>query len=278
MREPNFSESQLQQSVNSALVRYIFEVRQKWASAVVPSLVAENVLGWDTAFYFPWLAQQPNSDHEGCNIFFQYKLSNEMTSPGAREWEHWNCPYLRFKIPHRSQDPVSLHYIDDYHQWVQLKKLSDDGYPTFYSTNPMLEKSELHSYYKSGTLLDNIPLLDVNSITSQHKHVTFTPSSTEFILHSEKAHSSKRRFSDVLGEFTNKKGRPISTLNKRLLSTLSEMPYKDKWWSEDLGMIMKPHTSDPIKKHDQWLQHVLITLFVRKHLGVFMLWVPTGAN
>jgi len=69
MRDPNFSESQLQQAVNCAYIRHIYEARSQWVFAHVPSLFTEFDLGWDSAFYFPWLHPPPENDYEGCNYF-----------------------------------------------------------------------------------------------------------------------------------------------------------------------------------------------------------------
>ncbi len=166
MREPNFSESQLQQAVNSAYIRYLFETRGNWVFANVPSLFDEFNLGWDSAFYFPWLPQLPADDHEGCNFFLQYKLSGHLTSAGAKEWSFWNNEYFRFKIPHSTRN-ASGTFLDDYHQWDRLKELANLNYPTFYVTNSTLSKNVLKNEYSSGTLLNSTPLLDVRLIAKE---------------------------------------------------------------------------------------------------------------
>ena len=184
MREPNFSESQLQQAVNTAFIRRVFERYGFWAFAHVPSLPTEFALGWDTAFHLPWLPHAPSPDDEGCNFFLQYKLSGELTSPGAKEWSSWSQQYFRFKIPHSTRDSAGK-FIEDYHQWERLKALADKNYPTFYATNSTLRKAELQNSLQAGTLLDLIPLLDIRTVKAAHKHVTFTTISTTFALHSD---------------------------------------------------------------------------------------------
>jgi hypothetical protein len=137
MRDPNFSESQLQQAVNTAFIRYVLEKHGIWVFANIPSLIDEFDLGWDSAFHFPWLPHLPQPDHQGSNFFIQYKLSGELTSPGAKEWQHWNSAYFRFKIPHSTKDSTGS-FVDDYHQWDRLKELANQNYPTFYATNSTL--------------------------------------------------------------------------------------------------------------------------------------------
>jgi hypothetical protein len=171
MREPNFSESQFQQAVNTAFIQQVFRDHGIWSFAHVPSLIAEFDLGWDTAFHFPWLPNLPSPDDEGSNFFLQYKLSGELTSRGALEWSNWNGAYFRFKIPHSTRAPGGT-FIDDYHQWDRLRALAEKDYPTFYATNITLHKSVLQSQLQDGTLLDNVAALDVRGVAAQHKHVS----------------------------------------------------------------------------------------------------------
>lgn len=180
MPAPNFSEFQLQQAVNTAYTRYIYEKHHRWMYPIVPSLVAEFNLGWDSAFYFPWL-HKTHPNPEGCNFFIQYKLSDELTTKRAKEWQFWNSKYFRFKIPYQTRDNNG-NLIDDYNQWDCLKELANQNYPTFYATNHTLCKDALLSSFENGTLLDEIPFLDVRNVNSHHKHVTFTQNSNHFCL------------------------------------------------------------------------------------------------
>ena len=75
MTNPNFSESQLQQLVNTEITMHLFSKEGKIYIPNIVSLIQENRLGWDTAFYFPWLTPPPNPNHRGYNFFIQYKLS-----------------------------------------------------------------------------------------------------------------------------------------------------------------------------------------------------------
>ena len=79
MGEPNFSESQLQQAVNTAYIRHVYEQSGQWIFVNVPSLIDEFDLGWDSGSYFPWYPQMPHHDHEGCNFLFStnYLLSGQ---------------------------------------------------------------------------------------------------------------------------------------------------------------------------------------------------------
>jgi hypothetical protein len=273
MREPNFSESQLQQAVNTAYIRRIHEQHGIWVFANVPSLIDEFDLGWDSAFYFPWLPHSPLVDHEGCNFFVQYKLSSELTSAGAKEWEHWGTQYFRFKIPHSTRD-VSGQFVDDYHQWNHLKALANQNYPTFYATNSTLSKDLLRQASQAGTLLADIPLLDVRSVEALHKHVTFIQDSTFFLLHSEKEKASRGSFVTVMEKLAEQSTASLKVSAELLLRILKKIGRNDEMWNSDLSKITQAHRIRVPNRLLPLVTHLLISSFVRKHLGAEMLWFP----
>lgn len=275
MREPNFSESQLQQAANTAFIRRIVEQHGFWAFAHVPSLMAEFDLGWDTAFHLHWLPHVPSADDEGCNFFLQYKLSGELTSHGAKEWSHWGEQYFRFKIPHSTRDS-SGQFIDDYHQWERLKALANKGYPTFYATNSTLQKAELQSALQAGTLLDHVPLMDVRTVAAVHKHVTFTSSSSIFALHSEKEEVRKLSFASALDLLAESRQSSLAASAKELLRGLKELGENDEAWNRDLARLSAPPDQPLPRQLQAWVQHALLASFVRKHLGAELLWLPKG--
>lgn len=273
MRDPNFSESQLQQAVNTAYIRHIFDVHGRWVFANVPSLFDEFDLGWDTAFHFPWLHYPPDDDHEGCNFFLQYKLSGQLTSAGAKEWPFWGSEYFRFKIPQSTRD-VSGTFVDDYHQWDRLKELADRNYPTFYATNSTLSKDELKSESKAGTLLNTIPMLDVRTVASLHKQVTFTPDSAHFLMHSEKEEVKKTSFADTIERLAAIPAERPEKSNEKLLKALGEIGGKDDNWKADVTK-MRQLGDDPFpRRFMPWIMRSMISSFIRKHVGANMLWLP----
>jgi hypothetical protein len=228
MNEANLSESQLQQAVNTAYARRVFELHGFWPLPFVPSLVAEAELGWDTAFYFPWILHPPSGDDQGSNVFLQYKLSAEFVSPGAKEWPEWGTAYYRFKIPHNT---------DDYHQWDRLKALANKQCPTYYATNATLLLAELTQNYQAGTLPENTPLLDVRLTSDQHKHVTFTPSSAYFLLHSEKEEVHKTTVEAVLSGEQQGAKMGFADAADRIVSDLSEVGGEDGLWRDELARL-----------------------------------------
>lgn len=276
MREPNFSESQLQQAVNTAYIRTVYEKHGIWIFANVPSLIDEFDLGWDSAFHFPWYPHLPHPDHEGCNFFIQYKLSGELTSAGAKEWKYWHSEYLRFKIPHSTKDS-SGKFVDDYHQWDRLKDLANQDYPTFYATNFTLSKDDLRNASQAGTILNDIPLLDVRGVGAFHKHVTFTSSSTFFLLHSENEESSKISFATAVEKLSKKKTTSLNAASEALLRVLNEIGGNDEEWNSDLMKIRQASGNQTPRGNQTWITQSFLSSFVRKHLGTEMLWLPKNS-
>lgn len=274
MLEPNFSESQLQQAVNIAFVN---SVSRRYGVTLlfpyVPSLVAEFDLGWDTAFSLPWLPHPPLAEHDGCNFFIQYKLSGELTSTGAKEWPIWRGNYFRFTIPHHTRNAASGSPSDDYHQWDCLKALAQKGYPTFYVTNSTLGKAQLRDGLEKENLLDSIPMLDVRKVVNRHKHVTFTPKSDYFLLHSEPERIPKVTLLKAIGSVPSDKNVPISQAMTEVIASLQEIGLGEELSYELRRIEVISDLAIP-----SWLRpsakHVALRSVVRSFLGAEMLWVP----
>ncbi|MFM0213043.1 hypothetical protein PQQ96_37245 [Paraburkholderia sediminicola] len=206
MPDPNFSESQLQTAANLA---YANEIRQRTGGIpfpFVPSLPAEFLLGWDTAFDLDWIRHRLSGPfaerHKGCNFFLQYKLSSLVDSPSrSREWATWGKAYFRFQIPHRKR--IEGRYRNEFHQWMRLKEIAAAGVPTFYATNTMIEERELRTLFENGNLLDRIALLDVAPIKRKHVHVSFADPFSKFALHSTPEETPFLSFREAVASFAN---------------------------------------------------------------------------
>jgi hypothetical protein len=213
MREPNFGEGQLQHSVNSSILIEILAPLGIRISAKVPTPRREHHLGWDTGFYFDWLPHRPLIEHDGCNFFIQYKLSVERSSRAA-QFQSWRRPFLRFRIPYRKRGE------EDYSQWDRIKELADEGYPSFYCTNSILELEEMGQLEVSGQLLDETPFLDVRKITGLHVYATFTRDSSYFILHSEEEAIEVTRWPNLIEKLIGEEKTNLEEGNRRLYKIL----------------------------------------------------------
>lgn len=186
--------------------------------------------------------------------------------------ECWNEEYFRFKIPHSTKDDKGK-FVDDYHQWECLKKLADQGYPTFYATNATLSKDALQKSTRRGTLLDETPLLDVRGVKALHKHVTFTEESEIFMLHSDTEESPKKSFRDLFDVLRQTKSTSLENSTKTIINSLSEMGNGNEEWRNDLSRITALPRIDP-RSLQAWRKYVMLTSFVRKHIGSELLWLP----
>lgn len=275
MPEPNFSESQLQNAVNTAYGRAAFDLHGTWIMARIPSLFAEFDLGWDSGFYMPWVPHAPSATDKGCNFFLQYKLSSSLLTSGAKEWNDWRSAYFRFKVPHSRQDPVTGKLVDDYHQWDRLKALANRGYPVFYATNWTVDESELDAAFTAGTLLDHLPSLDVRTVHARHKHVTFTDSSASFLLHSEPEETRKVPLSEALAALQDGPMVTIGSGTQSVIDTARELWSRNERLMGDLGRIESQQLDDGVPQRLRpWLKRARLASVLRRYYGLELHWRP----
>jgi hypothetical protein len=274
--EPNFSEAQLQNAINTAYARAAFEHHGHWIMARVPTLLAEFDLGWDSAFYFPWLPYAPSVQNKGCNFFVQYKLSNTLLTSSAKEWDDWKRSYLRFRIPHVRQDSTTKKIVDDYHQWDRLKDLANRGYPVFYATNWTIEEADLDSAFRDGTLLDRVPSLDVRGVRSRHKHVTFTENSAGFRLHSAPERVPKTSLSEALVALGDEEMVSVGQATQSIIGSAREMwASSNRRFSEDLENVDSPQIDQLFPQPFRpWVKRARLSGLLRRHFAIELLWRP----
>jgi|APCry1669188910_1035180.scaffolds.fasta_scaffold13259_2 hypothetical protein len=277
MTEPDFSESQLQQAANAEFIDQVKALNGHKLFVRVPSLVEENNLGWDSAAYLPWAPELPSDSDHGCNFFLQYKLSNELNSPGAKEWHEWLKPYFRFRIPHRSKDDDGK-LFDDYQQWERLKALADKGYPTYYATNATLKVSVLMKAYENGEMLKLVPLLDVRGVRQKHKHVTFTDIAKNFSMHSEREEAQRMGFNDLLEKLIGSEKVTLKVAVDKLILTLKAMSGDDENWINGLQKLESFFEQNPGRPVPYWLRHSLIASFIHVHSGVNLYWMSLATD
>src|SRR5450830_126635 len=239
MIDPNFSESQLQTAANLA---YANEIRKKTGGIpfpFVPSLPAEFMLGWDTAFDLDWLRHRLSGPfalhHKGCNFFLQYKLSSLVDrSSSPKEWGIWGKPYFRFQIPHRKK--IGKRYHNDFHQWDRLKEIAKAGVPTFYATNTMLEENDLKSLFENGTLLSRVALLDIAPIKRKHVRASFAEPFSNFSLHSTPEETRLLSFAEALSGFEGISSHSYDQGIEQLITIAENLTKNDSSDSEALSI------------------------------------------
>ena len=266
MIEPNFSESQLQQVVNTEITIQSFLHTGKMYNPTVVNLIEEYNLGWDTAFYFPWLLKTPHPKHRGCNFFIQYKLSELVEGSRGNEYSSWGCSYLRFKIPYLTKNETTGKYIYDYNQFDRLKELADEGYYTYYATNHILFDYQLFRLADSQQLLDEIPFLDVSSIIGYHPKVTFTERSLYFLLHSDAKKIDIVRWEQIFASVRKIKGTALSEDVKYINEFLIRAEEKLEF-SKERGFL---YEKAKISQVTQPLRPVAEALIAAKYLRLYL--------
>ena len=159
----------------------------------LPSLSAENSLGWDAAI----------TPTEGTVIFYQFKMSEYLSHGNSKHVEDgMYSSYYRF----------FLHPDGGNRQHRLLKDLGDTLAPTYYVAPEVPTEALFSAAYQTETVITSsrlIPLIECPAVsaTDVEKHyITYAPGTTEFTFHSE----PKRRVGSVFG-------RELPQLYKELL-------------------------------------------------------------
>ena len=264
--ETNFSESQLQQLINTEITLRVFQVRKIVPVPIIIDLIEEYSLGWDSAFYFPWMNYPPHEGARGANFFIQYKLSDEITTRNGKYYNNWNETYLRFFIPHRAN---SRHI--DYHQYDRLKELANEGYPVYYATNQIMDLDELKTVASQIKLLDQTPFLDVNDINNHHKEVTFTRTSNHFLLHSKIEKLNKTTWENIYKNENNK-----FTL-RETLDFLSKVLIREETRKSDNNQVSFSYQYNRVSGSNQGIikiikQSYLVSFYLKLYLNLNWYW------
>jgi hypothetical protein len=218
--EPNFSESQLQQLINTEVTLRLVQSGRGMFLPVVISLPEEAVKGWDTGFFFPWLTAPGLDDHRGCNFFLQYKLASLLEGRRGGEWSFWRKPYFRFRIPHNSKDRNSGEYFEDYHQLEALRVIAAKGYPVYYVSNRTPYEETLFEIAKSQQLLDTQAIIKLRSTTLNHRYVTYTEFGKQCYMHSRPEEQPLSNWEDVLSASLESGTSTLSQLVPELEDTI----------------------------------------------------------
>ncbi len=264
---PDFSESQLQQLINTEITLRLYSATQQVYSPSIVSLVREHDLGWDTAFYFPWLSTPPHPDHKGCNLFIQYKLS-ELLGAGGGEYSVWGCPYMRFRIPHSVKSQATGRYENDYAQFDNLKELADTGYSTYYATNHIVRSQDLFSLGASQRLLDEIPFLDISFVSDHPLKVTFTEQSAFFMLFSDPTEAKMMKWENVLRTIQEAR-RTIFREDVEFVSDLvMRLEERLKVAGDVLFRLQRTRIADISLPERSMLEALLLAKYLRQYSGI----------
>jgi len=266
--KPNFSESQLQYIVNSEILFYLYQNLHVKYIPILPNLIDEHLLCWDSAFYFDWLRIPPYSDNYGCNLFLQYKLSDLISNKSGKEYSNWNEPYFRFSIPYHIKNKTTGSYYYDFNQFDGLKQIANKGYSVFYTTNNVVYQEELFSMCLNGTILDEIPFCNVSKISGKHYRVTFTKNSTYFRLHSKQEEIKILKWNSIYNNLKEAKYTDLSNDRAFLRNFLIEF--------EKIHKITGKNSFESVfekvkaKKEPANIENIKKTILISKYLKQYL--------
>lgn len=222
MLEPNFSEVQLQQMTNTEIFNRLRGISSPTPIPIVIPQHYEDLWGWDTGIYIPWMGSRMMSQH-GCNLFIQFKLSVRYNTNRAIGWDDWRSAFLRFDMGYREDRGW------DFTQRNHLIDLSSKGFPVVYVTNHVLDFKQLISIALADQLCSTLPVLLISSNLANHKQISFTPTSTHFCLHSENEKAERSSINNILGQL---KASDLATDLELLKSVI-------KRFEESVGIVEK---------------------------------------
>lgn len=137
----------------------------------LPSLIEEGKVGYDL--------ELPSN---GNPIFFQFKLSKYLSQRNAKQWNHYNLPYYRFKIWPKSKS----------NQHNELISLSQRKLYVFYCSPIFYKRIDYFRFHMSNSILQNskiTPCLMLPRISGNAKHCICydqNGSNTQFFSKSDK--------------------------------------------------------------------------------------------
>lgn len=256
MDEPNFSEGQLQQLVNTEIFNLLRGVHPDAIPIVIPPWLEEK-WGWDTGFWLPWLGRR-HSVQKGCNFFIQYKLSTLHDSKYSKGWKHWSKPFFRFNLGYRRKRRW------DYSQRDALTRLVASRYRVAYVTNHVLDSVDLFNLATSNRLCSELPVLKAPRTLSRHGYVTFANPGSTFLLHSKKEEAQATHLKTLIESLEQSSlSDDVQALTKIIRSFEEAAGIREGTYQAALDRY-----SD-LNVEKTAAQATLLWVFLRRYLGVF---------
>jgi hypothetical protein len=257
MQEPNYCEAQLQQMTNTEMFNLLRSqgIFNSFPRIIPPHL--EDLWGWDTGFFLPWLGLGHTSQL-GCNLFIQYKLSNEYNGRRSQGWQVWQQSFFRFNLGYRR------HRRWDFNQRNHLVMLSNQGYAVVYITNHVLDFNDLANLARQDQLCSSLPVLRVDRTISRHKRVSFTANSTQFSLHSNMEKASRVTITKVLSDIRTT---TLDTDINTIIEILSHYEEATGFKEETLKQAITRLEGSAL----EYLRPYIVQSFLHKYLNVYWL-------
>jgi len=157
------------------------------------------------------------------NLFIQYKRSDYLKGPRAKERSSWSKPYYRYKITS--------------HQHKLLKDISKNanGRAAVVYAAPAFYKSKtLYQLQISAKIIESSNIADVGLIGMSHKHFTFDSAGNFGKGHSKPEDVESPSFDNIIEKISSSQPQPfiqhIKELGALINESVSDSIYDKKLW------------------------------------------------
>jgi hypothetical protein len=206
-----------------------------------PDQCDENFLGFDDAFWLPlpWMiarapfvrksrwARMNGIDKKTFekmgerfasrmppfrfNLFVQYKRPDFLKTRGAGEWEHWHCPYYRYRITPHQQDVLA-----------KIELQSQGRAATVYASPAFWQADDLWNNVQAGTVIANSNIASVGKL-SGHGRYTYTSAGAKGKGHSEATEIESSALNLLISTGLEREALPFNTHIKRVAQLILEV-------------------------------------------------------
>ena len=130
-----------------------------------------------------------------CNIFFQYKKPEYMTTEKAREWRHWGEPYYRYSIDDKQ-----------FERLLALQGICNKDAKVIYAAPALRCLDDLSNSFLNKTVIKDSNFQTVTKLKSQQRHCrnTYTHAGKISIACSEPEIVENFDLDSFLGEYESK--------------------------------------------------------------------------
>jgi len=157
------------------------------------------------------------------NLFLQYKRSDYLKGPRAKERSSWSGPYYRYKItPHQ-------------HKLLKTISTNANGRAAVVYAAPAFYKSKtLLQLQISAKIIESSNISDVGLIGTSHKHFTYDGAGNLGKGHSKPEDIESPSFDNIIEKVSSSQPRPfkqhIKELGALINESVSDSKYDKKLW------------------------------------------------
>lgn len=195
------------------------------------------------------------------NLFFQFKRPEYLTTPNAKEWDHWKSSYFRFSIYKHQHDILT-----------KLSHCTTGKARVLYAAPKLSKTNALIEAAKKKTLISKTQLVETTQL-AKHTKCTFSSSSNTALGHSEPERLETFLYTSFSEEMALLDGESFTEASKRIGSDIRRA-FAD---SSDATAILHSARSVatdgwtdeiPEEFRDSWLDHLITVHAFSRAFGI----------